>query len=888
MVTTKINIDLAKKTTAPVVYAMQNDSDSRVVEAHLFVNGLPFDIGEASLSVLFQKPDGKGGWYDKLPDESNAIEAKDGNVVSAIIAPQVLNVAGWVIAAIRADFADGGILSTFPFKIFVEKDPAFGGVESNDYFNVSNWAEVNEEISNIKESLSNALVLNENGFFDAGEKDLRVGALEIDPGLETIGVRLDAEVPEPSEGEGRPTGALSFYDSSYDRPVILRNIADGEGDSDAVTVRQLNEAIASIPNGGGSADVSYFGVPYESAEAVYDISAAQDGSLKMYIFSNSAGFYDAVVSGTGEMVSRGENAVEYKAYVPYISRLHIEAGVTDIGSFFMYGAYNLQDLSFADSTAIARLKAYAFAKTMIDGEYDFSGLTDTEMECVFMGCARLEGLTLSATIKTIKGDEAFRNCFALRYVKGLTGLTNITGRACFYNCTSLEELEVIPDNVTLGVATFVHCPNTAVISGTTTPLYQADWGNIGSDCFVQNMWTEEQLTAIRATKGEKTNVLPVPAYDAQTDEFYGSYDLVWYVNGTKADKGAAKNSGCGFFSIYYCYNAMHPEAQFNTFRDFVEKLILPRKIKVTQDLYDALVNDSYGQRLIAANSTVSYEAGQEITAFDLPYTLSAADFTADYTALWGVLQSLGWTATKTVASDIVNGVSNMKRKLIDTLANNEPVFITIHSRRENSDGGHAVAVIGYNAEIDKFLIVDSSNVLPSQYCTVTYWVDIEALTAPFQKQVGTNEPIEITYILTFDFGEVVTMTDIDNKLDTIMQGLSFHALSGTFTPESDTNVFSVSTEAGAKMVEIVPTGTPSSATTGRFPVTHVTATEAQQKNGTKGGAYVEYKTTSSSNPLAGTAVAFDNSTGIAFTCPGSNMTFEAGMTYNWTAYYWND
>ena len=272
----------------------------------------------------------------------------------------------------------------------------------------------------------------------------------------------------------------------------------------------------------------------------------------------------------------------------------------------------------------------------------------------------------------------------------------------------------------------------------------------------------------------------------------------------------------------------------------------------------------------------------------MPYTLSAADFTADYTALWGVLQSLGWTATKTVASDIVNGVSNMKRKLIDTLVNNEPVFITIHSRRENSDGGHAVAVIGYNAEIDKFLIVDSSDVLPSQYCTVTYWVDIEALTAPFQKQVGTNEPIEITYILTFDFGEVVTMTDIDNKLDTIMQGLSFHTLSGTFTPESDTNVFSVSTEAGSKMVEIVPAGTPSSASTGRFPVTHVTATEAQQKNGVKGGAYVEYKTTSASNPLAGTAVAFDNSTGITITCTAKNMIFEAGMTYNWTAYYWNE
>ena len=246
MVTTKINIDLAKKTTAPVVYAMQNDSDSRVVEAHLFVNGLPFDIGESSLSVLFQKPDGKSGWYDKLPDESNAIEVKDGNIVSAILAPQVLNVAGVVIAAIRVDFADGGILSTFPFKIFVEKDPSFGGVESNDYFNVSNWAEVNEEISNIKGSLSKALVSDEAGNIEVNGASLRgVGALQINPNNDIIGVWLNAEVPEPVEGEKRPTGALSFYDSSYDRAVILRNIADGEGDNDAATVRQLNGALSA-------------------------------------------------------------------------------------------------------------------------------------------------------------------------------------------------------------------------------------------------------------------------------------------------------------------------------------------------------------------------------------------------------------------------------------------------------------------------------------------------------------------------------------------------------------------------------------------------------------------------------------------------------------------
>ena len=72
-----------------------------------------------------------------------------------------------------------------------------------------------------------------------------VGALQINPDLETMGVWLNAEVPVLNE-DGRPnTGALSFYDTDFDRPVILRNVADGENDGDAATVRQLNAGLAT-------------------------------------------------------------------------------------------------------------------------------------------------------------------------------------------------------------------------------------------------------------------------------------------------------------------------------------------------------------------------------------------------------------------------------------------------------------------------------------------------------------------------------------------------------------------------------------------------------------------------------------------------------------------
>ena len=47
---------------------------------------------------------------------------------------------------------------------------------------------------------------------------------------------------------------------------------------------------------------SPFGVPYSRAEKVYDISAAGDGSVKLYLFSADNG-YDAVVRGNGAIAN---------------------------------------------------------------------------------------------------------------------------------------------------------------------------------------------------------------------------------------------------------------------------------------------------------------------------------------------------------------------------------------------------------------------------------------------------------------------------------------------------------------------------------------------------------------------------------------------------------
>ena len=524
---------------------------------------------------------------------------------------------------------------------------------------------------------------------------------------------------------------LAYGEPGYEKETGKLKIGNG--------ITAWNE-LPYLTNGGGSADVSYFGVPYESAEAVYDISAVQDGGLKMYIFSNSVGKYDAVVRGTGEMCNYTEDSRPYP--VEQISRLHIENGVSSIGSYFMYAAYSLKELTFADSTKITHLGAYAFAKTLIDGEYSFTGLTDTTFDNVFHGCAKLEGVTLSATVQTITGTT-FQDCLALRYVKGLTGLTSITGQAAFYNCIVLEELGVIPANVSLEKAVFVHCPNTAVISGTETPLYQATWGNIGTDCFIQNMWTAEQLTAIRATTGESYS-LPVPLYDSQMEEIYNSL-MIWHIG---ADLKSSKrvpitNLACGYFTLYHIYNSRNPNTQYRSFREFVEGLIYRKKITVTQSLHDILVNDDIGASVIAQNTGVSYEVGQKITAFDLPYILTNWDYSGEGTMFWGFCQSLGWTITKTHTNAFADGKSTAKQTSIDSIKSGKPVYMPIFTRGANSHGGHAIALIGYNAETDKFLIVNSYSDLPAKAYDVVYWNEFETLTTPYPN----------VQMMTFDFGD---------------------------------------------------------------------------------------------------------------------------------------
>ena len=153
VITHELTMDLHRRGVTPVVDAVQGDVYTREVKLTLTDNGAQFSPpAGVSASVAFRKPDGKKGWYDKLPDGTEATSIS-GNIVTAVLAPEMLTTYGQVDAAIVLRDADFNQLSTFGITVQVAKNPAAGITVSNDYYNYSTLAEINAAVDAALSSL---------------------------------------------------------------------------------------------------------------------------------------------------------------------------------------------------------------------------------------------------------------------------------------------------------------------------------------------------------------------------------------------------------------------------------------------------------------------------------------------------------------------------------------------------------------------------------------------------------------------------------------------------------------------------------------------------------------------------------------------------------------
>lgn len=148
----KISLDMGTAGVPPYVDAVQGESFSRIVEITTLNGGVVWTGGDGTASIAYKKPDGTSGWYDTLPNGESAITASDDGVWQAVLAPEMLTVPGDVCALMRFDY-DGEILATFPFIVRVAENPSFGSAQSENYYNVQNWDDVNLSIEELWEEI---------------------------------------------------------------------------------------------------------------------------------------------------------------------------------------------------------------------------------------------------------------------------------------------------------------------------------------------------------------------------------------------------------------------------------------------------------------------------------------------------------------------------------------------------------------------------------------------------------------------------------------------------------------------------------------------------------------------------------------------------------------
>lgn len=136
----KLEMELTERGLAQKIDVVQGDCNTRILELSLRSNGEEWPVPEGvTVRLRYCKSDGTKGIYDTLPDGSTAWSV-EGNCVTISLAPQMLTAPGMVLAQV---VLIGGTaeLAAFAVQIHVERNPAAGAMESEDYLNMLQWME---------------------------------------------------------------------------------------------------------------------------------------------------------------------------------------------------------------------------------------------------------------------------------------------------------------------------------------------------------------------------------------------------------------------------------------------------------------------------------------------------------------------------------------------------------------------------------------------------------------------------------------------------------------------------------------------------------------------------------------------------------------------------
>lgn len=149
IITTNIIMDLSRQGPMQVISAVQDDRYSRNIAMALTCGSVAWEPPEGTtVQIRYRKPDGTGGNYDALPDDTPAWTI-EGSTLTVALAPQVCTVPGRVTLT-AALVHEGAQLHTYPIIIDVQPNPGGGvndGGASDDTGGAGNGGETQESVA---------------------------------------------------------------------------------------------------------------------------------------------------------------------------------------------------------------------------------------------------------------------------------------------------------------------------------------------------------------------------------------------------------------------------------------------------------------------------------------------------------------------------------------------------------------------------------------------------------------------------------------------------------------------------------------------------------------------------------------------------------------------
>ena len=281
-VTHKFTTDLQTRGITERIHAMQSDANTRVVEVTLLEGGKEWSPAGATASVAFRNlKDGHKGWYDKLPNGSDACTVNS-NVVTATLAPAVLSGDGEVQAAIVFQDAQLNQLATFGFSILVEKNPAAGVAKANDYYAYATMEDISAAVDAMLDSLEDTKAQLGQLVVQVNETVAQVQQ-EAGP---AIVCEAAGDVVAVSDASDRPLQSLTLYGKttqngtpSPSNPVPLVSAGSGGSVGVKVTGKNVFSGTVAFSNANGitftqNADgsVTANGTATAEANITYNIS----------------------------------------------------------------------------------------------------------------------------------------------------------------------------------------------------------------------------------------------------------------------------------------------------------------------------------------------------------------------------------------------------------------------------------------------------------------------------------------------------------------------------------------------------------------------------------------------------------------------------------------